>query len=82
MEMSSTMQTARLLSIVKRSEYEFWEIAWAHATDLRRAWTSEDSQRHIRSQVEHCMVTAVDGTEISLPVQGKEVSLCCHSDSP
>ena len=47
-----------------------------------RPWTYEDSQKHIQSQVEDCKVTAVDGTIVDLPIQGKEVSLCCHSDSP
>lgn len=48
----------------------------------KKPWTSEDSQKHIRSQVEKCAVTAIDGSEVDLPIEDKEVSLCCHSDSP
>jgi lactam utilization protein B len=47
-----------------------------------RAWTQQESERHIRSQVEHAIVESVDGKEIELPIGDNEVSLCCHSDSP
>lgn len=47
-----------------------------------RPWTAEDVQAHIRSQVEKGTVVATSGKEIELPIDGHEVSLCCHSDSP
>ena len=47
-----------------------------------RAWTAEETQKHIRAQVERSSVTAIDGQEIELPIGENEVSLCCHSDSP
>ncbi|KAL9083144.1 MAG: hypothetical protein Q9159_005962 [Coniocarpon cinnabarinum] len=47
----------------------------------KKAWSNEECREHIYSQVEHSKVK-VDGNDIDLPIQGKEVSLCCHSDSP
>ncbi|KAI9718855.1 MAG: hypothetical protein M1828_006544 [Chrysothrix sp. TS-e1954] len=48
----------------------------------KKSWTKEETEKHIRSQVETSSVTAVNGEEIELPVGKHEVSLCCHSDSP
>ena len=47
-----------------------------------RAWTPEETQKHIRAQLENSSVIAVTGEEIELPIAEHEVSLCCHSDSP
>lgn len=48
----------------------------------KKPWAPEETQKHVRSQVENCKVTAVSGEEVDLPVGHHEVSLCCHSDSP
>jgi len=48
----------------------------------KKAWTAEETKKHISSQVENSSVTAVTGEEIELPVGDYDVSLCCHSDSP
>ncbi len=64
----------------------------------KKAWTPEETKKHISSQVENSTVTAVTGEEVELPVgvrlvislvfrytdveQDHTVSLCCHSDSP
>lgn len=49
----------------------------------KKAWTPEETKKHIRSQLESSSVIASDtGDEIQLPVGDCEVSLCCHSDSP
>ncbi|GAB7345197.1 hypothetical protein MBLNU457_3577t1 [Dothideomycetes sp. NU457] len=48
----------------------------------KKPWTPEETQKHIRSQVENSSVTAVTGEEIELPIGDHEISLCCHSDSP
>ena len=49
---------------------------------MYRAWTPEETQKHIQSQLENSSVTAVTGEEVDLPVGDHKVSLCCHSDSP
>lgn len=49
---------------------------------LLRAWTPDQTKKHISSQIESSSVIAVTGEEIELPVGDHEVSLCCHSDSP
>ena len=48
----------------------------------KKAWTEEETKKHISSQVENSSVMAVTGQEIELPVGDHDVSLCCHSDSP
>ncbi|KAK3684656.1 hypothetical protein LTR37_020057 [Vermiconidia calcicola] len=48
----------------------------------KKAWTTEDTKKHISSQIENSSVTAVTGEEVELPVNDHDVSLCCHSDSP
>ncbi|KAK5172582.1 uncharacterized protein LTR77_002702 [Saxophila tyrrhenica] len=48
----------------------------------KKPWSSEDTKKHISSQVENSSVTAVTGEEVELPVGDHTVSLCCHSDSP
>jgi len=48
----------------------------------KKAWTSDETKKHISSQVENSSVTAVTGEEIELPIGDYDVSLCCHSDSP
>jgi len=50
--------------------------------DRHRPWKPEETQKHIRAQVENSSVIAVTGEEIELPIGDHEVSLCCHSDSP
>lgn len=47
-----------------------------------RAWTPEETQSHIRSQVDTQTVTSVSGKQIKLPLGDNDISLCCHSDSP
>lgn len=47
-----------------------------------RAWTPEETKKHISSQVDNSSVTAVTGEEVELPIGDHDVSLCCHSDSP
>ena len=34
----------------------------------KKAWSSEDTKKHIRSQVENSSVTAVTGEEVDLPI--------------
>ncbi|KAG8627321.1 hypothetical protein KVT40_004804 [Elsinoe batatas] len=48
----------------------------------KKAWKPEETQKHIRNQVENSSVTSVTGEEVELPIGDHEVSLCCHSDSP
>lgn len=48
----------------------------------KKAWTSEETKKHISSQVEHSSVTATTGETVELPIGDHDVSLCCHSDSP
>ncbi|KAI9689398.1 MAG: hypothetical protein M1822_010049 [Bathelium mastoideum] len=48
----------------------------------KKPWTAEETQKHIRAQVETSSVTAVNGQKVELPIGDHEVSLCCHSDSP
>ncbi|KAL2351384.1 hypothetical protein BJ546DRAFT_995331 [Cryomyces antarcticus] len=48
----------------------------------KKAWTAEETKKHIRSQVETSSVTAVNGENVELPIGDHQVSLCCHSDSP
>ncbi|KAK4550703.1 hypothetical protein LTR36_000282 [Oleoguttula mirabilis] len=48
----------------------------------KKAWTPEETKKHISSQLENSSVTAVTGEEVELPVADHNVSLCCHSDSP
>ena len=47
-----------------------------------RPWTPEETQKHIKSQLENSSVTAVTGEEVDLPLGDHDISLCCHSDSP
>ncbi|KAK6442984.1 hypothetical protein LTR95_000697 [Oleoguttula sp. CCFEE 5521] len=49
---------------------------------VKKAWTTEDTKKHILSQLERSSVMAVTGEEVELPFEGREVTLCCHSDSP
>ncbi|KAK4580467.1 hypothetical protein LTR86_000670 [Recurvomyces mirabilis] len=48
----------------------------------KKAWTPEETKKHISSQVNNSSVTAVSGEEVELPLGDHDVSLCCHSDSP
>ena len=48
----------------------------------KKAWTQEETKKHISSQVETSSATAVTGEQVSLPIGNHDVSLCCHSDSP
>ncbi|KAK5732100.1 hypothetical protein LTR17_010808 [Elasticomyces elasticus] len=48
----------------------------------KKAWTPEETKKHISQQVDESSVTAVTGEAIDLPIGDHEVSLCCHSDSP
>lgn len=63
-----------------------WLSCFTHYTNSSlmqtRAWAPEETQKHIKAQVENSSVTAVNGEEIELPIGDHEVSLCCHSDSP
>jgi lactam utilization protein B len=55
--------------------------SWETNHDFR-AWTPEETKKHIREQVESSSVTAVTGESVDLPIGDHEISLCCHSDSP
>ncbi|KAK4631371.1 Lactam utilization protein lamB [Fulvia fulva] len=49
----------------------------------KKAWTKEETENHISSQVRNSSVTAVTGEDVELPVNAHDqISLCCHSDSP
>ena len=49
----------------------------------KKAWTQEETEKHISSQVRNSSVTAVTGENVDLPVNAHDqISLCCHSDSP
>ncbi|KAK5131334.1 hypothetical protein LTR08_001000 [Meristemomyces frigidus] len=48
----------------------------------KKAWTPEETKKHILSQIENSSVTAVTGEEVELTLGEHDVSLCCHSDSP
>lgn len=48
----------------------------------KKAWTTEETQEHVMSQIENSSVVTVTGETIELPVGKHEVSMCCHSDSP
>ncbi|EME85588.1 uncharacterized protein MYCFIDRAFT_82673 [Pseudocercospora fijiensis CIRAD86] len=48
----------------------------------KKPWTPEETQTHVRSQIETSSVVTVTGETIDLPVGDHEVSMCCHSDSP
>lgn len=47
-----------------------------------RAWTPEETKKHILQQIEESIVTAVTGKAIEMPFGKHPVTLCCHSDSP
>jgi lactam utilization protein B len=47
-----------------------------------RAWTLDETKKHIRSQLESSSVTSVTGEDVDLPFKDHPVTLCCHSDSP
>lgn len=49
---------------------------------MNRAWSPEDTKKHISSQLNDSSVTAVTGEEVSLPFENHPVTLCLHSDSP
>ena len=50
--------------------------------DFRRPWKLEDVEKHVTEQLTTESVTAVDGTNVHLPVKDYPISVCCHSDSP
>lgn len=39
-------------------------------------------EKHVTQQLTTESVTAVDGTNVHLPVKDYPISICCHSDSP
>jgi len=47
-----------------------------------RAWTLDETKKHITSQLENSTVTSVTGENVDLPFKDHPVTLCCHSDSP
>ena len=47
-----------------------------------RAWTLDETKKHIISQLENSTVTSVTGENVDLPFKDHPVTLCCHSDSP
>lgn len=47
-----------------------------------RKWNLEDVEKHVESQLYNRSVTAVDGSNVDLPLKHYPVSVCCHSDSP
>jgi len=49
---------------------------------LCRPWKLEDVERHVEQQLTTESVTAVDGSNVHLPVKDYPISICCHSDSP
>lgn len=48
----------------------------------KKPWNLEDVRKHVSQQVETESVTAVDGSNVHLPVKDYPISICCHSDSP
>lgn len=48
----------------------------------KKAWAIEDVKAHVRQQISESTVTAVTGEVVTLPTEGYQVSVCCHSDSP
>ena len=51
-------------------------------TDKFRPWKLEDVEKHVEQQLTTESVTAVDGSNVHLPVKDYSISICCHSDSP
>lgn len=48
----------------------------------KKAWTTEDTKKHISSQINDSSVAATTGEQVAIDTKDYEVSLCCHSDSP
>lgn len=48
----------------------------------KKAWTPEETKKHVGSQIYESAVTATTGEVVQLPVGEHDVSMCCHSDSP
>ncbi|KAL9114069.1 MAG: hypothetical protein Q9227_001841 [Pyrenula ochraceoflavens] len=48
----------------------------------KKPWDLEEIRTRVTQQVQTESVTAVDGTDIRLPVKDYPISICCHSDSP
>ncbi|EEH39973.2 hypothetical protein PAAG_02162 [Paracoccidioides lutzii Pb01] len=48
----------------------------------KKPWDLADVEKHVTQQVRTQSVTAVDGTQVNLPMGDYPVSICCHSDSP
>ena len=55
-------------------------MSWANLGD--RPWKLEDVEKHVEQQLTTESVTAVDGSNVHLPVKDYPISICCHSDSP
>ena len=65
-------------SVGSTSASRWWRLA-----DYRnRPWKIEDVENHVTQQLTTESVTAVDGSNVQLPVKDYPISLCCHSDSP
>lgn len=58
------------------------EICYFANASIRRPWTSDETKKHITSQLENSSVTAVTGEEVEMPFKSHPVTLCRHSDSP
>lgn len=48
----------------------------------KKPWNLDDVRKHVAQQVETESVTAIDGSNVHLPVKDYPISICCHSDSP
>lgn len=48
----------------------------------KKPWAIEDVKKHVQQQIAESTVTAVTGEVVTLPTEGYQVSVCCHSDSP
>lgn len=49
---------------------------------IKKPWKLEDVEKHVTQQLTTESVTAVDGSNVHLPVKDFPISICCHSDSP
>lgn len=49
---------------------------------LPSPWTRDKVIKHVHQQLFDGSVMAISGETIPINLEGREVSLCCHSDSP
>ncbi|KAF1995978.1 hypothetical protein P154DRAFT_556518 [Amniculicola lignicola CBS 123094] len=56
-------------------------VAEIYDRKKKKPWHPDETQRHVRTQVENASVTAVSGEDIDLALGVYQVSPCCYSDS-